>query len=146
DATIADCVVDVVVTTPGSGTTAAGLVFRGSDYTGASEDYWYAKITPGTVGSDFELIEYAAGAATQRAAADLDFAASTAFDIRTILDGQTISCFVDNISRISYASASVNETETQFGLRDEGDANVSFDNFAIYPRTSSVYDAQLDGV
>ena len=132
---LADCVYDTEITMPGAGTTAGGLVLRGADYTGASEDYWYVKCTPATAGNDFELIEYAAGAATQRAVTDVDFTGSTAYDIRAICDGTTIDCFADGGDKISYASAASGQTATDFGLRDEGNGNMTFDKTALYPRT-----------
>jgi len=133
---------------PGAGVVAGGLVLRGSDYTGASEDYWYVKVTPGTAGTDFELIEYAAGAATQRAFADVDWVAATAYRIRAICYGQTIDCFHSKGTggKITYALAASGEFATDFGLRDEGNANMTFDNVALYPRTSAVYDATLNAV
>lgn len=143
---LADCLYDAKITMPGSGTTAGGLVLRETDLTGASEDYWYVKITPGTAGTDWQLIEYAAGAATQRASGDVDWTAATAYAIRAICDGQDIACFADGADKISYASAASGETATSFGLRDEGNANMAFDNVALFARTSSVYDAILDSV
>jgi len=143
---LADCVYDAKITTPGAGTTAGGLVVRGADYTGGSEDYWYVKVTPGTVGTDWELIEYAAGAATQRASGDVDWAVATAYNIRAICDGQDIACFADGGDKIGYVSAASGETATDFGLRDEGNANMTFDNDVLFARMSSVYGATLDAV
>ena len=146
---LADCLYDAKITTPASGTTAGGLVLRVTDLTGASEDYWYVKVTPGTAGTDWELIEYVAGTPTQRAFGDADWAAATAYQIRAICYGATIDCFNSKIAtgnKITYASATSGQTATKIGLRDEGNANMTFDNVAVSPRTSSVYDSVLGGV
>ena len=143
---LADCLYDAKITTPAAGTTAGGLVLRVTDLTGASEDYWYVKITPGTAGTDWELIEVVNGAATQRASGDVDWTAATAYAIRAICDGQDIACFADSGNKISYASAASGEAATTFGLRDEGNANMTFDNVVLFARTSSVYDSVLGGV
>jgi len=143
---LADCLRDAKITTPAAGTTAGGLVLRETDLTGGSEDYWYVKLTPGTAGTDWELIEYVNGAATQRASGDVDWAAATAYAIRAICDGQTIDCFADSGDKITYGSAASGETATSFGNRDEGNANMTFDNDVLFARTSSVYEATLGGV
>lgn len=141
---LADAVYDAKITMPGAGTTAGGLVMRAADFTGASEDYWYAKVTPGTAGTDWEIIEYVNGAATQRASGDVDWTASTAYAVRCILDTQEISCFADGGDKITYSSATTGQTATTFGLRDEGNSNMTFDNVALFARTSGVYDSTLD--
>lgn len=143
---LADCLYDAKITTPAAGTTAGGLVLRVADLTGASEDYWYLKITPGTAGVDWELIEYVAGNPTQRASGDVDWAAATAYNIRAIPDDEEIGCFANGGNKISYASAVSSKTETSFGTRDEGNANLTFDIVALFARTSSVYDDTLDAV
>lgn len=143
DSLIADFVYRVQVTTPGAGTTPGGLVIRAADYTGASEDYWYIKITPGTVGNDFEIIEFAAGTETSRATANVDFATSTAYAITVIADDEDITAFVDGGDEITYASAASGKTVTRHGIQDEGTANIQFDNISVWPRTSSTYDSQF---
>ncbi len=143
DAGIADIVYRAEVTTPGAGTTAGGLVLRGVDYTGATEDYWYIKITPGTAGNDFEIIEYVDGTPTSRAAADVDFAVGTAFLITVITDDEAISAWVDGADGITYGSAATGKTATQHGLRDEGTANLLFDNVVVYPRDCSTCDTEF---
>jgi len=138
---VANSMYDAKITTPASGTTSAGLVVRGADYTGASEDYWYVKVTPGTAGTDWALIEYVAGTPTVRASGDVDWVAATAYNIRVICYGQTIDCFANGANKISYTSAASGQTATGFGLRDEGNANMTFDNVALFYRTSA---AQYD--
>lgn len=136
---LADSVYDAKITMPGAGVTAGGLVLRGSDYTGASEDYWYIKVVPATVGNDFSIVEYAAGAVTTRAQTDVDFSAATAYAIRAINDTQTIDAFADGGDKISYSSASSGQTSTDFGLRDEGNSNMTFDNVVLFNRTGNLY-------
>ena len=143
---LADCLYDAKITTPAAGTTAGGLALRITDLTGASEDYWYVKVTPGTAGTDWELIEYVAGTPTQRAFGDADWAANTAYQIRAICYGTTIDCFYNGTGKITYGSAASGQTATKFGLRDEGNANMTFDNVAVFSRTSSVYEAEFGRV
>ena len=143
---LADCLYDAKVTTPAAGTTAGGLALRITDLTGASEDYWYVKVTPGTAGTDWELIEYVAGTPTQRAFGDADWAVNTAYQIRAICYGQTIDCFRAGGGKITYGSAASGQTATKMGLRDEGNANMTFDNVAVFPRTSSIYEAEFGRV
>jgi len=142
---LADCLYDTEITMPGAGVTPGGLVLRGTDYTGGSEDYWYVKCTPATAGNDFELIEYVGGAATQRAVDDADFVASVAYRVAALCHGTTITClaFVPaaNPNYMTYAAAVSGQTATDFGLRDEGNGNMTFDKTALYPRTSSAYNA-----
>ena len=94
---------------------------------------------PATAGNDFSIVEYAAGAVTTRAQTDVDFTAATAYAIRAINDTQTIDAFADGGDMISYASASSNQTATGFGLRDEGNSNMTFDNVVLYNRTGNLY-------
>lgn len=143
---LADCIYDTKITTAGAGTTAGGLVLRETNLTGGSEDYWYVKVTPGTAGVDWELIEYVGGGATQRASGDVDWAVATAYNVRAICDGQTISCFADGGDKITYGSAVSGEAAASFGLRDEGNANMTFDNDVLFARTSNVYNRELDRV
>lgn len=143
---LADCIYDTEITMPAAGTVAGGLVLRGSDYTGASEDYWYIKCTPATAGNDFEIIEYAAGAATQRAVTDVDFSAATAYNIRAICDTQQIDAFAAGGDKISYGSAASGQAATDFGLRDEGNGNMTFDKTVLHARTSAVYESTFGAV
>jgi len=144
DAGVSDMLFDVTVTTPASGTTPGGLVVRYTD----DNNYWYVKITPGTDGTDFELIEVNGGTPTTRASADVDWAASTAYKIRVIVDGNDYwKVYVDGTEKLSYTTAnSFNATATKCGLKDEGDANFQFDNVAVFARTSGAYDAVLGSV
>lgn len=144
DASVDDVIYDVKVTTPGAGVTQGGLVCRGSDYTGGSEDYWYVGITPGTAGTDTNLWEINAGAApVSRASADVDWAASTAYNIRVIVDGNAWwKVYSNGVEKLTYTAANnFNATDTQFGLRDEGNANFTFDVVGLWPRTSAAYDS-----
>ena len=145
---LADCVYDVKVTLPAAGVAPGGLILRGSDFAGANDDYWYAKITPGTAGTDFQLIEVNAGVETVRASADVDWTAATAYNVRVIVQGSTWwKAYVNGVEKLIYTTANVfNQAATSCGLLDEGNANFTFDNVALFARTAAVYDATLDAV
>jgi len=70
----ADVVFRAKLTTPAAGTAPAGLILRRN---GATQ--WLVQMTPGTAGTDFELIELDDGTPTVRASADRDFAAATSY-------------------------------------------------------------------
>ena len=142
---IANLIYDVKVTMPASGTTAGGLIVRFTD----TSNYWYIKLTPGTANADFELVEVNAGTPTTRASADIDWVASTAYNIRVIVAGSTYwKVYVAGVEKLTYTTTNTfNQAATICGLRDEGNANfVAFDNAAVFARTSSVYKSTLGAV
>lgn len=139
DPSQADVVFRANVTMPASGTDPGGLIVRRS---GATQ--WLVQITPGTAGTDLELIELDDGAPTSRGTADVDPTAATEYSVVVITDGQTIDVFFDNTREIHYTSASVGETNTQFGIWDSADGNFSFDDVTIFPRGSDGEYSRLD--
>jgi hypothetical protein len=58
------------------------------------------------------------------------------YTIRAIADGTNIDQFVDGANKITYASASHNQTETKHGFRGfyDGEVKGEFDNFTVFPR------------
>jgi hypothetical protein len=138
---VADVLCDAVLNTGDGGTTAGYLVLRYTDTT----HFWLAGKT--SLGSETVIYEKNGGSLTKRASAASPWVDSTDYDIRAIAYGQTIDGFVDGGTKISYASAALNETATVHGVRlFENTPNVAptFDNFAVYPRTSSAYENELD--
>ena len=122
----ADVIYRAELTTPAAGTSPAGLILRRD---GATQ--WLVQMTPGTAGTDFELIELNDGTPTQRASADRDFAINTTYRIAVALTGQSIIVYQDGVQRLAYAIAAVGLTNTQFGIWDSANANFSFDNVEI---------------
>jgi hypothetical protein len=127
-----DYVIEAQVTTPASGTTPGGLIVRFSD----TSNYWYVKITPGTAGTDLELVEVNDGTPTTRASADVDFAADTEYRISVVCEGDDEwRVFVDDAAELTYTTTNTfNATETVIGLRDEGDDNFKFDGVLVLAR------------
>ena len=122
----ADVVYRADLTTPAAGANPAGLILRRN---GATQ--WLVQMTPGTAGTDFELIELNNGAPISRASADRDFAINTIYHIAVALTGQSIIVYEDGVQRLSYATAAVGLTNTQFGIWDSAAANFEFDNVEI---------------
>jgi len=135
-----DVVIQATLTTPGAGVTPAGIVVRWLDV----NNYWYVRVTPGTAGNDFELVEINAGVPTVRGAADKDPAAATAYTITVITYEQTIDVFWNNAREIHYTTAALNETQGIHGLRDEGNTNFIFDDLTIFPRGTGGEYSQLN--
>jgi len=111
-----------------------------------STHLWTARVHPHD--NEIQLYEFD-GTATKRASASVTIDGNTAYDIRAIAYGQTIDAFVDGGNKISYGSATVNETETVHGIRcgvgGTPPADATYDNFAIFPRTDATqYDLIFD--
>lgn len=127
DVGVADVLFKAELTTPAAGTDPAGLIVRRS---GATQ--WLVQVTPGTAGTDLELIELDNGAPTTRATADIDWTVDTAYTITVACTAQSIKVYVDGTEKLSYASASVGETNTQFGIWDAAEANFQFDDVELW--------------
>jgi lysophospholipase L1-like esterase len=130
------------ITLPASGTTSGGLTLRYTD----ADNYWYIKITPGTAGNDFFLIERNAGTETTRANADIDWVAGKQYQIEVSVRGSTEwRVFVDDINKLNYTTSNTfSETVKRFGLKDEGDSNLMFKDFVITPVGTSGEHNALD--
>lgn len=136
DSGLDDVLVDCIVN-GGTGDQPA-IVLR---YSGG--DYWYLQAD--RANNQLELHEYNATVDTVRASAAVTFNDSTDYDLRALADAQTIDGFADAGNKISYASAALNESVTVHGIRAENTAG-QFVNFAIYPRTATIFDTTLDAV
>lgn len=141
DSGISDAIVDAVVEiSTDAGGLEHGIVLRFSD----TSTYW--KVSVNATNNDVGLWEINAGV-TERANTAVVINTATDYAVRAIADGQTIDAFVDGSNKISYGSAANNENETEHGLYTYFNVAADFadfDNFAVFARTSSVYDATLD--
>lgn len=139
---VADVLYQATITTSGAGTTPAGLILRYSD----TSNYWYLKITPGTAGTDLELVEVNAGAPTTRASADIDWAVSTEYEIVVVCDGDDEwRVYVDNVASFTYTTTNTfNETATIYGVEDEGNTNFLFDDLLLFSRGNDGSFSELD--
>lgn len=126
DGDAADVVFKAEITMPAAGADPGGLILRRS---GATQ--WLVQLTPGLAGTDFELIELDDGTPTVRATADIDWTAATSYRIAAVLTAQSIKVYVNGTEKLSYASASIGQTNTQFGVWDGANANFSFDDVEI---------------
>jgi len=120
DVSEADVQLVANVTTPASGAHPFGLILRRD---GATQ--WLVEITPGTAGTDLQLIELNNGDPTSRATADIDWTADTSYEIQVSCNGTTINVWVDGSLELTYSSASVGQANTQFGWFDSVDGNSS---------------------
>lgn len=139
-----DYAIQAQVTIPAAGTTSGGLVVRYTD----TDNYWYIKITPGTAGDDFFLIERNAGVETPRGSADVDWVAGNTYYINVVCSGTSEwRVFQYVLPSIVYTSVNTfNATATVIGLRDEGNSNFKFDNVIVYPRGTGGEFSYLESV
>lgn len=139
---VADVLYQITITIPGAGTTPGGIDIRLSD----TSNYWYLKITPGTVGTDFELVEVNAGVPTTRASADIDWVAATDYAIMVAVEGDDEwRVFVDDVSKFTYTTTNTfNSTATICGVEDEGDSNFQFDDLLLFSRGTDGAYTELD--
>jgi len=110
------------------------IVLRFSD----TSNYWYVQAD--RANNQFELHEYNATVDTVRANAGVTINNSTDYDLQVSANGQTITGHLDNAvgSRVSYASAALNETEKLHGIRAENTAG-QFDNFHVHAKSGKPY-------
>lgn len=135
DAGDADVMIDCVVN-GGAGDQPA-IVLRYSD----ANNYWYLQAD--RANNQLELHEVDAGSDDIRANAGVTINNSTDYTLRAIANGTTIDGYIDNANKISYGSASSNQTETEHGIRAENTAG-QFDNFQIFPRSNNNPHGKLD--
>ncbi len=136
---ISDGIVDVTVHREAADAGVQGLSFRQSD----TANYWRLVASLAT---NLFLIQDLQGAGpTTRASAAVALVHNTDYDLRLIMDGQQVDGFLDGGNKISFAVAAFNETVTNHGLYGDTAGNVmQFDNFAVFQRTSPVYEAKLE--
>jgi len=114
------------VTTPASGTDPFGLILRRSGAT-----MFIVQVTPGTAGTDLELIEINDGVPTVKQTADLDPSAATSYEYKAICNGTTIEVYVDGTKELTENSATVGQSNTQFGAWDSANSNATFEDVAV---------------
>lgn len=140
DVSISDGVVDSIINiSAAGGTDNSGLLMRFTN----TNNCW--SLAANASANQLRLWEVNGGVATQRASTAVAIVTATDYDVRAIIYAQTIDGFLDGSNKITYGSATLNETITVHGifLRDIGS---QADNFAIFPRTSPTYDATLGAV
>jgi len=135
DVGAADTQILANITTPAAGTTPFGLILRRNGAT-----MWLVKITPGTAGTDFELIRLDNGAPTVLATADRDWTAATSYQIQVSLSGQAINVYDNGTLSLTYATAAVGLTNTQFGYFDAAEGNASLADIQVMNK-SGAYEA-----
>ena len=122
-----DIFLSVIVNHDGTG--AVGPVVR---YTSADDKHFAINIEDGSPGT-FKIREYDGASFTDRASATPNVSTSTDHRIKVVCDGQTITAYFAGGDRISYGSASVNETVTVHGMRSNSTGD-TIDDFVIWPR------------
>jgi hypothetical protein len=97
------------------------------------DNYWFLKCD--TVADAITLTEYESGGGTARATVGVTIDASTDYDARIICDGNTIDCFLDGGNKITYGSATFNNTATKHGIgASNHNITAVFDNFTVFAR------------
>lgn len=136
-----DILFDTRVTTPGAGTDVFTMRFRLQD----SQNFWNVNMVAGTAGTDLTLHKTTGGVeAAAVATADVDFATTTAYDIRIVTRGDSwFRVYVDGALKLTYNgpdSAFENETEIQLV---NGSSNFTPNLVAVWPSTNSAIDAVI---
>lgn len=140
---ISDVLTDVTVDLVATPLRPQGSTLRYSD----TNNYWRVGLQ--FHGKVLGVYETNGGVTTLRANTVHAYIGGEIIDIRAIADGQTIDGFVDGGGKVTYGSASNNETETKHGIcggHDVTTEHATFDNFAVYPRTSTTYTDEFDAV
>lgn len=111
-----------------------GLIVRYTD----PANFWVIEVTS----IAFVLKEVNAGVVTTRATTPFTAATATDYRVVVVAEGSTITAYVNNASKITYASATLNQTVTKHGLyygHGGGTTGLcTYDDFVIYPRTLSL--------
>ena len=138
DSGLSDCVIHCTVRMTGAATDMA-LMFRYTD----TSNYWYlvASYSVNTI----SIQELQGGVWAQRAFSVYTINRDTDYQLLITLSGNDIRVCIDGAVATTYTS-SFNAAATKHGLWAYNVVGYTFDNFAVYPRTSAVYDAALDAV
>ena len=95
-------------------------------------------------GDETYLVEVDNGVETTKVSDDIDHDKGLN-SVRVHMDAQQITCYVNYIEVLHYATADFNENATWHGLYADNTANVTFDNFQVKPKgTAGEYDAVLN--
>jgi hypothetical protein len=140
DSGISNVMYNAKLTMPASGTTGGGMVARYVD----STHYWYVQAVAGT-SNNVKLVE-ANGSepGDTRSTASATLSANTEYAFRLITSSASPywSIFVAGVAKGTYTTVGSSSTGTQFGIKDEGNANfVGFDVASLFARTSTLYDS-----
>jgi hypothetical protein len=109
---------------------ANGVMFRGSAETGSGINLWQYRLRDN---GNEELREVEDGSVTLRDSAVHGAVNGTSYKLTVIASGTTIRCYRDGALKLSYASATFNQTATRMGLRADGRqlTDKAFDNVSI---------------
>lgn len=136
--------VPVVIGADGVG---GGLMLRKSIDTGGNRNEWRFFIQAGVAGNDTFLIEVDNGVETIKQQTDNDWVQDT-FNLRVRLDGQQITCYVNEVEVLHQAGAGFNEDAEWHGLYADNTAQITFGaarEFIILSRgTELEFDGALD--
>jgi len=130
----ADCTARAKLPLPASGSWTLGLALRGSDV----NNVWYALLGASGV-QKVDLVERNAGTETVRASATASstLANNGTYTLSAACAGSTITLFLDGVQQLSYASATLNQTVTWFGLAVYYDGTTwlaqEADDFEVFP-------------
>ncbi len=114
----ADVIVEAIVNSPNF---SVGLVLRHT-----SGNFWLLHGDPvGTV----KIYEYN-GSFVERASASFTFSDDKDYNFKFIASGTVLTGFINSVERLSYASATMNQTETTHGFRSNV-LNTLINNFTI---------------
>jgi len=91
-----DVRVDLTQRMPPSGTVAFGYLVRWED----EDNYWLWRITPGTAGTDFELVNYVGGAPSVVASADVDWVASTEYELIFTAVNREFTAYINGVEAL----------------------------------------------
>ena len=130
-------VVEVVFTTPGSGTDPLDIRYLKA----GTNDHWLIRVTPGTLGTDIEIIEDNSGE-VQRASADIDWATTTEYRVTIIVDGDSYQkVCVDSMLKMTYTTTNIfNETETTIDILKN---SFTVSQIAVHNHTNSAWDTEI---
>lgn len=124
DAGVADCTLTCDWTPVVGQNNRGRLIFRYS----SNGNMWFAYMNE--PGGNFELYEVVSDTPTLRGTVSYTFVDGTTYAIKVTLSGNNIELFVDNVSQITYTSATFN-TATKYGLAINSGHSGYFDNFTV---------------
>ncbi len=137
DTGVSDFVMEVIFTTPGAGTDPLDIRYRKA----GTNDHWLVRVTPGTAGTDIEIIEDNSGE-VQRASADIDWVGTTEYRVAIHVRGDNEQrVYVDGALKMTYTTTNTfNETETVIDLLKN---SFTVDMIAVHNKTDSSWDAEI---
>lgn len=82
--------------------------------------------------ADMNLFEKSSGTTTARDTATKTWTEGQTYALKVVLSGTSITCYVDDVEVLSYASATAHETETKHGVgRNLGADETRMDNWEV---------------